>query len=110
MRSITALGLACAVVAGCVTSPVAQLTEGTYTLSVNAAFGSSSRSALEGKAFKEADEFCAKQGKLAHLINKNDTGAYGTLTSATIAFSCVTEHVKDEAPTAAVSGEQLPPK
>lgn len=77
------------VLAGCVTSPVAQLTEGTYTLSVNAAVGSSSRSALENKAFGEADVFCAKQGLVAHLINKNDTGFYGTLTSATIAFSCV---------------------
>lgn len=88
MRMIT-LGVASAVLAGCVVSPVAQLTDSTYTLSVNAAFGSSSRSALEDKAFKEADNFCAKQGKVAHLINKNDTGFYGTLTSATIAFSCV---------------------
>lgn len=86
---IAIYGVASLLLAACVTSPVAELTPGTYTLSVNAAFGTSSRSTLEEKAFKEADDFCAKQGKLAHLVNKNDTGFYGTLTSATIAFSCV---------------------
>ena len=79
-----------ALLTGCVTSPVAQLTQGTYTLSVNAAFGGTSRSALGNKAFGEADDFCAKQGKVAHLINKNDAGFAGiTNTSVTIAFSCV---------------------
>lgn len=76
--------------AGCVTSPVQPLTEGTYTVSINTAFGVTSQGALLDKATRKADEFCAKQGQVAHLINQNGAGVTGlTNIGVTIAFSCV---------------------
>ena len=75
--------------AGCVTSPVAELTPGTYTVSINSSFAGSSRSALQTKVASRADEFCAKQGGAARIINQNITGIVGvTAGGITIAFSC----------------------
>lgn len=81
---------AAALLGGCVTSPIQQLTEGTYTVSINTALGLTTRSALQDKAIDRAEEFCAKQGKVAHLINENGAGVVGlTNVGVTIAFSCV---------------------
>jgi hypothetical protein len=77
------------VLAGCVTSPVAELVPGTYTVSVNSSFAGSSRTALYAKVTGRADEFCAKQGKVAHVINENAAGVTGiTAAGVTLAFSC----------------------
>jgi len=74
--------------AGCVTSPVAELTPGAYTLSVDTYLAGASRSALRDKAADQADKFCAP--KVAHLINENGVGVTGlTAMGVTIVFRCV---------------------
>ena len=87
---IAVISLASVALAACVTSPVAELVPGTYTVSVNSSFAGTSRSALRAKVADRADEFCAKQGKVAHVINENVAGVTGfTAAGVTLAFSCV---------------------
>lgn len=86
---IMMIGLA-AVLGGCASvSPVATLESGVYTLSVQNVSTWGSRSQVITKAADQANEFCARQGKAAHLVNAVDNGTPGLMPlQSTIVFRC----------------------
>jgi hypothetical protein len=87
---IAILSLTTVALAGCVTSPVAPLGDGAYTVSMQTSFGVTTRSAMQGKLIDEATAYCAKEGKLPLLRNSVSSGVPGlTNVGATIVFSCV---------------------
>jgi len=88
MRSMV---LCCLLAAGCVTSPVVPLDDGNYVSSVHTFFGATTRSQLVDKATSEAQDYCAQQGKVAHVKNAVGTGYVGlTNLSSNVVFSCET--------------------
>lgn len=87
---IAILSLAAVALASCATSPIAPLGDGAYTVSMQTAFGVTTRSAMQGKLIDEATAYCAKEGKLPLLRNSVSSGVPGlTNVGATIVFSCV---------------------
>lgn len=77
--------------AGCVTSPVTKLDDqGDYVIAKHSVLGVSSQSALTDQATADADEFCATQGKVAHVKNAVTTGVPGLTSMGTnVVFDCV---------------------
>lgn len=80
--------------AGCVTSPVVDLDGDNHLASVHTFFGVADRSQLVDKASAEANAYCAKEGKVAHVKNAVGTGVPGlTNLSGSVVFACETQTV-----------------
>lgn len=76
--------------AGCVTSPVVPLDDGSYLVSMHTAFSLTPKDTLIEKTAVEAQAFCAKSGKDAHIKQSVATGTVGlTSKSANVVFTCV---------------------
>jgi hypothetical protein len=77
-------------IAGCVTSPVMPLDDGSYLVSMHTAFSITPKGTLIEKAAIEAQAFCAKSGKDALVKNSQATGIFGvTSKNANVVFTCV---------------------
>lgn len=75
--------------AGCVTSPVVPLDDSNYVASIHTFFGLADRSQLVKQASSDAQDYCEKQGKIAHVKNAVGTGYPGlTNLSGNVVFSC----------------------
>lgn len=76
--------------AGCVTSPVMPLDDGSYLVSMHTGLGSMPKSTLIEKTAVKAQEFCAMSGKNALIKTSQATGIWGlTSKSANVVFTCV---------------------
>ena len=81
--------LALFALSGCVTTPVLSLDDGNYVASVHTFFGLADRSQLIDRSITQAIDYCAKEGKLAHVKNAVGTGVPGlTNLSGNVVFSC----------------------
>jgi hypothetical protein len=84
--------ICCAVIAlaGCVTSKVATLEPGVYTLSFTDLTGFGSRAQAMTRAVAGADDYCGRSGESAHLVNMVD-GRTMPLSpyQSSIVFRCV---------------------
>lgn len=88
MRSLTLAALL--VLAGCVTSPVVPLDDGSYLVSMHTGLGSMPKSTLIEKTAVKAQEFCAMSGKNALIKTSQASGIWGlTSQSANVVFTCV---------------------
>ena len=90
MKTILSLIVATAVVAGCATTTgVVPIGDGIYMLGTH---GSMSWSGSEAKAglYREAAEFCVKQGKEVSPVSdtSRDAAMYSNYASAEIKFRC----------------------
>jgi hypothetical protein len=83
------LGAAALALAGCVTSKVATLEPGVYTLSFTDLTGFGSKTQAMQRAVEGADDYCGA-GKTAHLVNMVD-GRTMPLSpyQSSIVFRCV---------------------
>lgn len=88
MRYLTLAALL--TLAGCVTSPVLPLDDGSYLVSMHTGFSLTPKGTLIEKAAIEAQSFCAKSGNDALIKNSMATGIVGlTSKSASVVFNCV---------------------
>lgn len=71
MRRLLICGVAITL-AGCVTSKVATLEPGVYTLSFSDLTGVGGRAQAMQRAVGAADDYCGKSGEQAHLVNMVD--------------------------------------
>lgn len=82
-RQILAIAAATAL-SGCVTSPIVVLDKDNYFVTVHAVVAHPRE--LRNRATAAADEFCAKDGKTAHIRSSFDTGITST---GSLVFTCV---------------------
>ena len=74
------------------TSAIAPYGKDTYILNSGDSWGSQSPGALRVQAAQEANEYCAKQGKVLRVRNTSSQGEqWWTGTSSTLIFSCIDE-------------------
>lgn len=71
MKKLLICGVVVAL-AGCVTSKVATLEPGVYTLSFTDLTGFGSKSQAMSRAIDGADEYCGQSGQTAKLVNMVD--------------------------------------
>jgi hypothetical protein len=84
--------LVCLLLAGCAgtTGQVVPASHGTYLIANRGVMGWSSAGAQKAKAYQQANDFCAKQGKEVEALNEHgNEGGYGRIASADIEFKCV---------------------
>ena len=79
---------------GCAsTSAIAPYGKDTYILTTDDVWGMHSSGKLQVKAAEEANEYCAKQGKVMRVRNTSGQGVQGwTGTSSSLIFSCIDEN------------------
>lgn len=71
----------------CTSSGVAETGPDTYAITTTAITSFGGAGSAKGKAFKEAQAFCARQGKRA-VITQNQTAATIASGSADVGFKC----------------------
>jgi hypothetical protein len=85
--------LICVLLAGCKTSDPIRMADGRYMISTTNYTGLSTRAGQIQRAMDDANEFCAKQGRVAQLENANGEGqpmaAAGAPVSENVVFACV---------------------
>jgi hypothetical protein len=81
------------VISGCAsTSEVVPYGKDSYIISTEDSAGCLSPAKLQVNAAKEANEYCAKQGKVMRVRNTSSHGTQGwTGTSSSLIFSCISE-------------------
>jgi hypothetical protein len=87
------LGLA-VLIAGCASnSGVVAIGQDTYMVSRQAATGFSGSGTLKAEAFREANEYCASQGKVMQVVATEEAKPpylFGNFPKAEIQFMCLT--------------------
>ena len=76
--------------AGCVTSPVVPLDDGSYLISMHTGLSLTRKDTLIEKTAIKAQEYCAESGKDALIKTSLATGLWGlTSKNANVIFTCV---------------------
>lgn len=82
------------VIAACASSSgITPYGKDTFLLNMDDVWGGNTSGGLQVKAAKEANEFCAKSGKVMRVRNTSGSGTAGwTSTSSALIFSCISEN------------------
>ncbi|CAN7537882.1 hypothetical protein LJR130_003790 [Variovorax sp. LjRoot130] len=90
MKAIAMVALAAAVLTGCGTTGVQPIGNGVYMSSKLGGMLTYNGGEVKADLFREAAEFCGKQGKKVDPVSSTSQGAgIGTYASAEIQFRCV---------------------